>query len=101
MSFIRTILFVTILVFSGFTFAAGAVDINTADAKTLETLDGVGPSKAQAIIEYRQANGPFKSADELGKVKGIGEKTLEVNRERISVSGSSVEPAKKKGTAKN
>jgi competence protein ComEA len=101
MSFIRTIFITAVLAFSGMVFAAGAVDINSADAKTLQTLDGVGPSKAQAIIEYRQANGPFKSAADLGKVKGIGDKTLELNRERIVVSGGSAEPAKKKPTAKN
>ena len=101
MSFIRTIFFAVILAFPGFAFAANTVDINTADAKTLETLDGVGPSKAQAIIEYRQANGPFKSPDDLGKVKGIGDKTLEANRERISVNGAMAGPAKKKPTAKN
>ncbi len=66
--------------------AAGPVDINTADAQTLaQQLDGVGPAKAQAIIEYRQANGPFKSVDDLEKVKGIGKSTLEKNRSRMAV----------------
>jgi competence protein ComEA len=98
MSILKTTLTALLLAFSSLVFAAGTVDINTADAKTLETLDGVGPAKAQAIIEYRQANGPFKSVEDLGKVQGIGEKTLQANRERISV-GKTAEPAKKKASA--
>ena len=101
MLFIRTIFIAAILAFSGFSFAANTVDINTADAKTLETLDGVGPSKAQALIENRQATGPFQSADDLGKEKGIGDKTLEDTRERISGSGAAAAPVKTKPTAKN
>jgi len=85
---------------SGLAFAAGTVDINSADAQTLQTLDGIGPSKAQAIVAYRQANGPFKSVDDLGKVQGIGDKTLEANRAKIVLSGGA-ETVKKKATAKN
>jgi competence protein ComEA len=67
----------------GFT---GPVNINTADAETISAeLQGVGLSKAQAIVEYRQVNGPFKSADDLIAVKGIGERTLEMNRANILV----------------
>ena len=52
---------------------AGPVNINTADAKTLaKELDGIGPAKAQAIVDYRQKNGSFKTADDLLKVEGIG-----------------------------
>lgn len=70
-------------------FAAGTVDINTADAPTLAaTLNGVGPAKAQAIVEYRQANGPFQSAEQLAAVKGIGLATVEKNRDRIEVGGT-------------
>ena len=65
---------------------AWAVDINSADAKTLAAeLRGVGPKTAQRIVQYRQQNGPFKSADDLAKVKGIGKKTLEKNRTKISL----------------
>ena len=65
---------------------AGPVNINTADAETLSTeLEGVGISKAQAIVQYRQQNGPFKSAAELAEVKGIGERTVEINRDNILV----------------
>jgi competence protein ComEA len=65
---------------------AGPVNINTADAVTLaKELDGIGPAKAQAIIEYRQKNGAFKSADDLLKVDGIGERVLEMNRANIKL----------------
>jgi len=50
----------------------GAVDINTADAATLESLPGIGPATAAAIVAYREANGPFGSVDDLQNVKGIG-----------------------------
>jgi len=52
------------------------VNINTADEKLLTELPGIGPVTAEAIIDYRQTNGKFKSIDELTKVKGIGPKTL-------------------------
>ena len=63
---------------------AGPVDINSADAETISAeLDGVGMAKAQAIVEYRRKHGPFKSVDELAQVKGIGERTVEINRKNI------------------
>ncbi|NQV86900.1 MAG: helix-hairpin-helix domain-containing protein [Woeseiaceae bacterium] len=66
---------------------AGQVDINTADAKTISAeLNGVGLAKAKAIVEYREKHGPFRTADDLTLVKGIGEKTLERNRSDIKVS---------------
>ncbi len=57
--------------------SGGAVDINTADAVALEALPGVGPSIAQAIVEWRETNGPFASVDELEDVPGIGPATLD------------------------
>jgi len=66
---------------------AGPVDINSADATTLaRELDGVGMSRAQAIVEYREKNGAFRSADDLMKVQGIGPKVLEANRPNIRVA---------------
>ena len=63
---------------------AGPVNVNTADAETISAeLQGVGITKAIAIVEYRKANGPFKSADELAQVKGIGARTVELNRKNI------------------
>jgi len=52
---------------------AASIDINTADAETLaQSISGIGPSKAQAIVDYRTTNGPFASIDDLVKVQGIG-----------------------------
>ncbi|MBN7770946.1 ComEA family DNA-binding protein [Marinobacter daepoensis] len=62
-----------------------AVNINTADVATLASLSGVGESKAQAIIDYREANGPFASVEALANVKGIGARTVEKNADRIAV----------------
>lgn len=64
---------------------SGLININTAPAYKLEELDGIGEVKAAAIVQYREENGYFKSVDELVNVKGIGEKTLEKNRDRITV----------------
>lgn len=65
--------------------AGGTVDINTADAVALEVLPGVGPSIAQAIIEWRETNGPFASVDELEDVPGIGPATLDELRDTARV----------------
>ena len=63
---------------------AGPVNVNTADAETISAeLQGVGITKAIAIVEYRKANGPFKSLDDLTQVKGIGLRTVDMNRENI------------------
>ena len=68
---------------------AGPVDINTADAETISAeLNGIGLAKAQAIVEYREKYGPFKSADDLSLVKGIGDKTVELNRANIRVTAA-------------
>ncbi|MFT3755148.1 MAG: ComEA family DNA-binding protein [Pseudoxanthomonas sp.] len=86
------------LLLIGSAFAADKVNINTADAAALDqVLVNVGPAKAEAIIEYRKANGPFKSAEELAQVKGIGLKTVEKNRDRIEVGNPA--PAKAKPVA--
>ena len=82
-------LLLSLLLALGAVFAASAADkvnINTADAAQLEAgLVGIGPAKAEAIVAHRKANGPFKSADELALVKGIGLKTIERNRDLITV----------------
>jgi len=68
---------------------AGQVDINTADAETISAeLNGIGLAKAKAIVEYREKHGPFRSADDLTLVKGIGEKTVERNRSDIQISAA-------------
>lgn len=67
--------------------AGGQIDLNTADATQLEELPGVGPAIAQRIIDHREANGPFRSVDDLVEVSGIGPATLEKIREHATVSG--------------
>jgi len=82
------------LMFTGSALAAQVVDINTADATTMsENLNGIGASKAMAIIKYREANGAFATVDDLANVKGIGLKLIDRNRDFLSV-GSKVSPAK-------
>jgi len=66
------------------TFAATPVNINQASASTIaKALDGIGASKAVAIVAWRDAHGPFKSVDDVGQVKGIGKSTLARNRDAI------------------
>jgi competence protein ComEA len=69
---------------SGFAFAqAASININTADSTSLASLSGIGQSKAGAIVEYREANGPFASTQDLTNVKGIGARTVERNADRL------------------
>jgi competence protein ComEA len=69
---------------------AGPVDINKADAATIaKELSGIGLSRAQAIVAYREKNGNFKTIEDLRKVKGIGAKTLERNRPNLRLDGAS------------
>jgi competence protein ComEA len=60
------------------------ININSADETVLQTLNGVGPAKAQSIISYREENGPFTSLEQLLEVRGIGEKTIEQWKDQIS-----------------
>ena len=86
MNFLKALALSLALSFSA--FAADSVNVNTADAATLATqLNGIGMAKAEAIVAYRQAHGPFKSIEQLAEVKGIGLKTVEKNREKLSVGG--------------
>ncbi|AWD64370.1 MULTISPECIES: helix-hairpin-helix domain-containing protein [Priestia] len=61
------------------------VNINTANTDELQTLNGIGPSKASAIVSYREENGLFQTVEDLGKVSGIGEKSLEKIKTQITV----------------
>jgi competence protein ComEA len=61
------------------------VNINKASESELQTLPGIGPSKALAIIEYRDTNGGFQSVDDIKKISGIGEKTFEKLEPHISI----------------
>jgi competence protein ComEA len=72
---------------SAFAMAAEMVNINTADADTLAAaLNGIGPSKAAEIVRHREMNGPFADLESLTLVKGIGQRTLESNRGRLTVA---------------
>ncbi len=78
----------------GSAFAAEKVNVNTADAATLDrVLVNVGPTKAEAIVAYRKTHGPFRSAEQLAQVDGIGLKTVEKNREMILIGGGAAPAA--------
>lgn len=82
---LRLIIVSVVILFASIVYAE-PVNINSASADELaENLIGVGPKKANAIIEYREENGPFYAAEELVNVKGIGQKTLNKNLENIKV----------------
>lgn len=77
------------LVLAGSAYASEKVNINSADAATLDrVLLNIGASKAEAIVAYRKANGAFRSVEQLALVRGIGLKTVEKNRDRIVVGGA-------------
>ena len=86
--------FVTLALLAAPTPAAGAgaeekivkININTAGAEELAALPGIGPSYAKRIVDYREKNGPFKRVEDLLNVQGIGDKTLEKIREKVTVS---------------
>ena len=65
--------------------ALPVVDLNTATIAELEGLPGVGPATAQAIIDWREQHGPFRSVDQLLEVRGIGEAKLAALRDRVTV----------------
>jgi competence protein ComEA len=82
MKALRVLTLTVLLLLTGAALAA-KVNVNTADASALQSLDGVGPAKAAAIVEYRDSNGSFSSIDDLTAVDGIGAATVETNRESI------------------
>ena len=70
---------------SGGTPFSTRININTADSQELQNIKGVGPTIAQRIVDYREQNGPFKSIEEIKKVRGIGNKTFEKMKDTITV----------------
>ncbi len=76
---------VTLFAFTG--AALAAVNLNAASKEALEGVKGIGPVKAQAIIEYRKKNGPFKSVDDLKNVSGFGDKSVAAMRTELTVGG--------------
>ena len=87
----RLMLAIVALAFSG--FALATTNINSATLEQLQALPGIGPVKAQAIIDYRKANGKFKKTDEITKVKGIDTATFEKLKSELAVSGKTTPPA--------
>lgn len=83
-------------------WASTPVNINQADAKAIaKSLDGIGQSRAQAIVDWREAHGPFKKVDDLRHVKGIGKTTIERNRSAILLADDSAPKSAAAPTAAN
>lgn len=80
------LMIVTLFVIVG--IANAGVNINSATQSELEMLQGIGPAKARAIIEYREQNGSFNSINDLRKVKGIGSSTIKQLGNSITVDGN-------------
>lgn len=81
------VLLCTVLVFSvNVAFATDKVNINTATQAELESLKGVGPTTASAIIEFRDTHGQFTNLEQLTQVKGVGEKKLNKLAEQLTVT---------------
>ena len=91
----KKLLYIIIALLAAVQLAFAAIDINTASEAELDKLPGVGPAKAKAIVEDRQKNGPFKSVDDVKRVKGIGDKTYEDLKGQISVGGKGAAAAHK------
>lgn len=94
------LVFALALVLPAFSFAATPVNINQADAATIaKSLDGIGAAKARAIVTWRDANGPFKTVDDLAHVKGIGKSTLARNKDAILLADAAPAPTASPVTA--
>jgi len=88
MKTIKRFLFTFLLVVPCLLLAGEPIDVNTATRDELMALRGIGEIKAQAIIDYRTANGPFESLEDLDNVSGIGEKTMEANQDQWTIGQS-------------
>ena len=87
MQLIKSIIFSFLIALPLIGFAAEQININTADKETLmSAINGVGDKKAEAIIQYRETNGSFKSIDELTNIKGIGQAMVDKHREVLTIA---------------
>ena len=96
----KKLLLLIVTLFALTTVVHAGVNINTATQAELETLQGIGPGKAKAIIDYRTKNGAFKSVDDLEKVEGIGPGIIKQLRQDAMVSGASTVSKQDKPAAK-
>ena len=93
MRVLRRLLVVCLLLVPVAAISDPVVNINTADSESLvDDLVGIGPQKALAIVQYRQQHGPFKQIEDLALVSGIGAKTVEQNRDRMTVTAAETKP---------
>lgn len=86
---------------AGTLWAAEKIDINKATEKELTQLKKIGPTIAARIVEYREKNGPFKTPEDIKKVKGIGDRTFELNQDRLVAIQSDEKAPKKKEASKS
>lgn len=87
MMFVKRLLLILLLALPCYLSAADKVNINTASRDVLMSeIKGVGEKRADAIIAYREQNGPFKSVDELLNVTGVGQSILDDNRDNLTVN---------------
>ena len=85
MKALKSFFFIVLFSFSSLLYAA-QVNINTADAETLYSeLTGIGQSKAEAIVAYREQHGPYRQIEDLTNVKGIGMATIDKNKSRMKL----------------
>ena len=89
-----------LLIYCGWAAAADQLDLNRATAAQLETIKGIGPKKATAIIKYREERGGYRSVDELDNVPGFGKQTVDKLRIYLTASDAKLSPTRKKPEVK-
>ena len=82
---LRRCIFAVLLTLPLLVFAGESININTADKELLMSIKGIGEKRAEAIIAYREQNGPFKSVDQLAEIDGLGQVFIDSNRELLVV----------------